>query len=161
MKWFKNCKTAEDCKQTYHRLVKQYHPDNGGSGREIKEIISEFKDVWKRMKDIHFSSEKKEYYKAETETTETAEEFIEIIEALSRFEGVIIELCGSWLWLTGNTYAYKEELKSLGCRWSKGKKKWYFTHDNWKPTKYHKTMAEIRRDYGSQIIKTKKQFCLE
>lgn len=161
MKWFAGCKTAEDAKTRYHELVKMYHPDNGGSGLEIKEIISEFKEVWKRVKDIHFSHEKKEYYHAEQETTETAEEFIDIIEKLSRFEGVVIELCGSWLWLSGNTYTYKEELKELGCRWSRGKRKWYYTHDEWKPSFYHKSMNEIRQTYGSKIVRTKKQFCLE
>lgn len=160
-KWFANCRTAEDCKARYHELVKKYHPDNGGSGQEIKEIISQFKEVWRRLKDIHYSSEKQEYYKAETETTETAEGFIDIISKLSRLEGVIIEMCGSWLWLSGNTYPFRQELKEWGCRWSTGKKKWYYTFDPWKPTRFHKSMNEIRRDYGSAIVRTKKQFCLE
>lgn len=40
--WFKNCKTCEDGKQLYRELAKRYHPDNGATGEELKEIISEF-----------------------------------------------------------------------------------------------------------------------
>lgn len=156
MKWFKGVTTAEQAKQRYHELVKKYHPDNGGSGIELKEIIPEFKAIWEHVKNIHFSQEKQETYTQET--TETAEEFIDIIDALSKFEGIVIELCGSWIWLSGNTFDIKDELKNLGCRWSKGKRKWYYTHDEWRKTKYHKSMEQIRRDYGSQIITPRKNY---
>lgn len=38
--WFKNCKTCEEGKQLYRELAKRYHPDNGATGDELKEIIS-------------------------------------------------------------------------------------------------------------------------
>lgn len=156
MKWFTGIKTAEQAKQRYHELVKMYHPDNGGSGIEIKEIISEFKIIWERVKNLHYSEEKHGTY--EKETDETADDFIDIINALLRFEGIVIEICGSWIWLSGNTYPVKDELKMLGCRWSKGKKKWYFTHDEWKPSLFHKSMGEIRSTYGSKVIRPRRNY---
>ena len=159
-KWFRDCKTAEEGKQLYRELAKKFHPDNGGSGIELKEIISEFKIWWLRFKDIHANSDGKTY-KSERETTETAEEFIEIIENLSSIPGISVELCGSWLWITGNTYSYREQLKLFGCRWSKGHKKWYWTKDEYRRQKGHNSMAEIRFKYGSEQVHLNARPCLE
>lgn len=120
-KWFKGCKTAEEGKQLYRELVRKFHPDNGGTGDEIKEINNEFRLWWDRYKDIHTNSAG-ETYRAKESTTETAEEFIDIIRNLSGLSGIDVELCGSWLWISGNTYPVKDQLLSFGCRWSKGKK---------------------------------------
>jgi hypothetical protein len=35
----------------------------------------------------------------------------------------------TWWWLTGNTYPHKDMLKRWGCRWSKGRKSWYYVGD--------------------------------
>jgi hypothetical protein len=35
----------------------------------------------------------------------------------------------AWWWLTGNTYPHKDMLKRWGCRWSKGRKSWYYIGD--------------------------------
>jgi hypothetical protein len=32
----------------------------------------------------------------------------------------------TWWWLTGNTYPHKDMLKRWGCRWSKGRRAWFF-----------------------------------
>lgn len=36
----------------------------------------------------------------------------------------------TWWWLTGNTYPHKDMLKRWGCRWSKGRRAWYFIGEN-------------------------------
>ena len=156
MKWFSGIKTAEELKKRYHELVKIYHPHMGGSGIEIKEIISEYKVLWEQVKNIHYSEKTQETYTKET--TESPDEFIWIINELFKFKGIVIELCGSWLWLSGNTLQYREQLKALGCRWSKGKSRWYFTHDEWRPSRFHKSMNEIRKAYGSKIITPKESY---
>ena len=97
-KWFKDCKTAEQGKQLYHEYAHKFHPDNGGTGNELKEINVEFKQWWAYYKDIHANSEGKTYHSAES-TTETAEEFMDIIRNLSGLPDIEVELCGSWLWI--------------------------------------------------------------
>ena len=159
-KWFRDCRTAEQGKQLYRELVRKFHPDNGGTGEEIKEINSEFKIWWERYKDIHETAEG-ETYTAHSETTETAEDFIEIIANLSRHSGIEIEMCGTWLWITGNTYPIRKELASYGCRWSKGKKKWYWTKVEFRHTNHTPTMAQIRLKYGSKRVNLRPQPCLE
>ena len=52
----------------------------------------------------------------------------EIRKALANMESVTVEESGSWLWISGDTRPHKEELKALGCRWSKKRSAWY-----WKP----------------------------
>lgn len=74
------------------------------------------------------------------------------MEALKEIKGVDVELCGTWLWIDGNTYEAKEQLKALGCRWSRNKKRWYW-HDGkrkWGNGKTH--MEDIRAKYGSEWV---------
>ena len=44
MKYFSNCKTIEEAKRLYRKLLKQYHPDHAGKEGETVtvEIINEF-----------------------------------------------------------------------------------------------------------------------
>ena len=37
----------------------------------------------------------------------------EILQKIINFDGIEIELVGSWLWVSGNTYSYKKELKEM------------------------------------------------
>ena len=67
-KWFRDCKTAEQGKQLYRQLVKRFHPDNGSTGEELKEISAEFKTWWNFYKDIH--DEKANNFYQEHDTTE-------------------------------------------------------------------------------------------
>lgn len=42
MKYFKNCKTLKELKDTYKKLLKENHPDNGGDLEVMKEINVQF-----------------------------------------------------------------------------------------------------------------------
>ena len=150
-KWFRDCKTAEQGKQLYRELAKKFHPDNGASGEELKEIISEFKVWFEHFKNVH--EKDGQTYTSKNETSYTAEQFIEIINKLSSIPNIEVEMCGDWLWITGNTYPYKEQLKEFGCRWSVGKKKWYWTQDPYNKGFKHPTMNQIRNRYGSENVK--------
>lgn len=156
MKWFRTCRTAEEGKSLYRKLVKEYHPDNGGNADIFKQINNEFTMWWNTHKDIHYSTETGETYEeTEHRTTETAEEFIEIIENLRTLDGINVELCGSWLWISGNTYPHKDKLLMFGCRWSRSKKEWYWAKDlTFTHYKTGKSKSWIRTRYGSEMIDT-------
>lgn len=150
MKYFTNVTTLDELKKQYRRMAMKYHPDCGGSDEIMKQINEEHDELFAALKARH-NKTADEYH----QTTETAEEFREIIIALLKLDGLDIELCGSWLWIGGNTREHKDELKALGCRWSNNKKLWYWRHEE-QGRKWHKgnrTMSEIRTKYGSQTFK--------
>ena len=79
-----------------------------------------------------------------------------IINRLIVLDGISIEIIGSWVWVTGNTYRHKELIKSLMFRWSSSKKAWYFHgNDYHKTSKKTFTLDEIRDLYGSQTVTSK------
>ena len=164
-KWFKGVKYAEDGKSLYRKLARENHPDNGGNEELLKQITVEFKEWWEEHKNIHRTAGQGTAGQ-ETAGQETAgqerkyrecniDEFIEIINKLVIVPGIEIEICGTWVWISGNSYPYKDYLKEIGCRWSKGKKKWFWTNDYFNPKmKYgiHPNMETIRTIYGSTKI---------
>lgn len=152
MKWFNNPETLEDLKKQYKRLAVQHHPDLGGNTRDMQEINDEYERLFSQLKDTHKNAEG-EFYTARTATTETAAEFVDIIEKLIHMDGIEIEVCGSWLWVTGNTRAHKDDLKALAFKWSSNKQAWYFHRDGYrKRSKKKLTLDEIREYYGSEKI---------
>lgn len=151
-KYFKSCKTAEEGKRLYRELAKKYHSDNGGNDNIMKEINAEYTDWFSTHKDIHTNTETGETYTSTKKTKETAQDFIDIITALVNLADITIEICGSWLWLTGNTYQVKDELKKLGCRFATSKKQWYWTKDEYYHTRYTLSAKKRRAKYGSEIV---------
>lgn len=150
MKYFAACTTLEELKKEYRRLAMIHHPDHGGDTATMQAINGEYSEAFARLKDQHNAAADEAH-----QTTETPEEFITIISQLLRFPGLIVELCGSWLWITGDTYAVKDQLKAAGCRWSSSKKAWYWHHPE-EGHRWHKgtaTMSDIRTKYGSQTYK--------
>lgn len=152
MKWFNNPKTLEELKKQYKQLAMKHHPDLGGSDADMKEINAEYDKLFELLKNVHQSASG-ETYTAREETTETPEQFRDIVNRLITLDGIVIEVCGSWLWVSGDTKQHRETLKELHFRWSKNKSAWYF-HDEG----YHKrgkksfTMDEIRDMWGSERI---------
>ena len=149
MKYFTNCHTIEELKKEYRRLALENHPDRGGDEEIMKIINREYEIMAKRLENVHEAGEEAPKHKAETPA-----EFIAIIDALMKMSGVVIEICGSWLWLTGNTFQHKDEIAKIGFRWSKTKKSWYWFNEIENTTKRRATasMKQIRNKYGSEKI---------
>lgn len=85
LKWFTNCKSIEDVKRTYRKLCKKYHPDIHGSATEetMKQINAEYETAFNCYKNIHETAEDStKTYTSSTDSTETAAEFMEIINTL-------------------------------------------------------------------------------
>lgn len=157
MTYFKNCKTIEDVKETYRKLAKKLHPDCGGDAEEFKKMMQEYTAVFKRLKNVH-RGEQKEDQADHTEYSETPEEFAEIINKVIFMDGVEIEIVGHWVWLSGNTYNYKEEIKAAGFFWSSKHKKWYYNGSTKKSKKHSKlTFDQVKDIHGCKTVKTAMQ----
>ena len=153
MKYFHNCHTAEDVKHQFRENAKKYHPDLGGNPEDFKAMYIEFEKLWSRYKNIHRNAEGKTY---EKETTETPDEFADIINTLVRLNGVQVEICGSWIWASGNTMTHKDTLKQLGFKWAHKKKAWYYHSEPYHKRSHRElTLDEIREMFGSQSYSAK------
>lgn len=149
MKYFNNPKTLEDLKKQYRELAFKYHPDHGGSNEEMKVVNFEYELFFPRLKNIHKNKDN-EIYTAKNDTTETPEQFIDLINELMKMDNIVIEIIGCFVWVTGNTKIYKDKLKELKFQWHSKKIAWYL-----KPEDYHKRnskiydLNEIRAMYGT------------
>ncbi len=147
--YFENIHDLDTLKREYRRLAMLMHPDCGGTDAEMQELNRQYETA---MKDIRFHAAAGT---KDAETTETAAEFIAIINALIKLDGLDIELCGSWLWIGGETRQHKDALKAAGCRWAAKKQKWYWHPEgqgSYKPHKRDISMTQIRQKYGSRQI---------
>lgn len=149
--YFSDCITLEDVKQLYKKLARELHPDcNPGKNTTaaFQDVQRQYNEAFQRCKNTHVNKDGETYTK---ETTETPEMYAAIINALLKCDGLTIELCGSWLWITGNTKEHKDILKELNFRWSKNKAAWYLHFEPYR--KHSKTtmdLESIRSMYGSQ-----------
>lgn len=71
--------------------------------------------------------------------------------------GLTIEICGAWIWVSGETKSNKETLKTAGFMWSNQKEMWYFRPQSQKKRYYRgqSSLDEIRVKYGSEKINSK------
>jgi curved DNA-binding protein CbpA len=158
MKYFSSVGTLEELKKEYRKLCKMYHPDKGGAVETMQELNNEYDKAFNAIKDGYNSNLKEGQRRCE----EMPEEYREVLEKIINLEGVEIELCGYWLWVSGNTKANKEELKPLGFKWAKKKEDYSLWF--WHPEKHGVTsrgkysMDKIRDIHGSEKISSKNTF---
>ena len=94
--YFENCSNLEELKRAYRCAALKNHPDRGGSVLEMQKINEEYARKFEDLKRAHNATAE-----PEKQTTETPEEFREILETLIRCDGLEIEICGAWLWIAG------------------------------------------------------------
>ena len=149
MKYFNNPQTLEELKKQYRELAFKYHPDCGGSNEVMKIINNEYDELFTILKDIHKTKDG-ETYTAKQETSETAEQFKDIINELMKMENIIIEIIGCFVWVTGNTKTYKDKLKELKFQWHSKKIAWYLKPEDYKKRSHRDyELDEIRAMYGT------------
>jgi DNA primase len=88
--------------------------------------------------------------------TEFDLEIEKIISKILHYQDIIIEVVGSWIWISGNSKSIKEELKELGFKWANKKKMWYYGEMKGRNPK-QKSMSDIKAKYGCQTVQTKQQ----
>lgn len=172
MKYFKDVSTLEEQRRQYKELLKKHHPDNAnGSTEATQEINSEYDRLFKVLKDKHESKSDKttdstahtgSSYNANTYDWENDRSLREVLQKIINFDGIEIELVGAWIWVSGNTYNYKKDLKELGFKWASQKKQWYFHTDAFRK-RSHKSLSmdDIRSYYGSTKVQTDSRVLLE
>ena len=136
--------TVEAIRAGYREQTKLYHPDINPNGLEMMKLINLAFEFLKE----HCG--KWDYQRDFTAGPSLAEDIQAIFEKVKTFVDINCEVCGAWLWISGNTKPYKEQLKEMNLRWSRNKTAWY-----WRPEGYRKrskrvfSMGEIRQTWGS------------
>lgn len=153
--FFDKCGNLNELKAEYKRLVMEHHPDMGGDLETMKRINIEHDERFQELKDAQNREAERGNAR---ETTETPEEFRAVVESLLAIDGIEVELCGSWLWIAGDTFSAKDALKACGCRWSSSKKRWYWRHaeEGDRRGRGRSSMAHIRSKYGSEWLRSGK-----
>ena len=154
-KYFENCKTIDDVKKLYRKLASQLHPDmnpDRDTTEEFQIMANEYEAAYNAVKNI-FVNAKGETY--EKENTETAAQYADIINQIIHFEGCKIEIIGTWIWISGATKEYKDQLKELGFTWCKNKAAWSYHKEPFrKKSKTSLSFDDIRNMYGSSEVES-------
>lgn len=167
-KYFENINTLEALRKQYKELLKKFHPDNGGDVSDMQEVNAEYDQLFKILKNRHDAShtdsntnDKSDYNNMKYDFTEDTK-LREILSKTIAFENITIEIVGAWIWLSGNTYAYKKELKEYGFKWASQKKMWYWHSEAYrKKSRKTLSMDAIRNYYGSTKVYTDTKILLE
>ena len=145
--------TLDQVKQAYRKACAKYHPDRNPAGLEMMKAVNAAMDM---LKGLDWSQT---ITVEDSDNNNYGEALNDALNAVIGMEGIEIEICGSWVWLSGNTYPYKDAIKSAGFKWASKKKRWYFRPEEWASRKARGTMTmdQIREVHGSTTVKVKQR----
>lgn len=154
----------DELRSHYRELCLKFHPDKHSDNKEKwNQVFAEMYSEYEMFLGFFIPGEnqrqerkeKSSGTKAQTFDFESETDIAKMVQDLMQYSGLIIEICGSWLWLTGETYRWRIEIKGLGFRWQDKKKAWYFAGYEFTPHKAKiMDMKHIRARYGSFEIET-------
>lgn len=137
--------TPEDITQAYRRACMKYHPDRNPAGLEMMKLVNAAREALK------------DFIRGESVAGEGRDYGEKINAALNAIVGLglNIEICGAWVWVTGDTRPHKNVLKAGGFFWAPKKLAWYFRPEEHKcrTSRGKFTLDEIREKYGSEKFK--------
>jgi hypothetical protein len=138
---FKGIEGINEAKKIYKQLAKKLHPDVGGSDELFKMLNSIYTNILENG--IYFSNE----FKFDLEIEK-------IISQILHYENILIEVVGSWVWVSGDTREIKEKLKELNFKWASKKKLWFYGEMKGRNPN-EKSMEDIKSKYGCETVRTR------
>jgi len=144
--------TLEALKQAYRAAARKYHPDVNPHGEELMKLVNAAYDLL-----VSSLGEWAIHENAAEGPSEMSldEEMSGILSKIGHLPGLLFEICGTWLWVTGNTYLHRQALKDAGLFFAPKKKAWF-----WRPPESKTSsrgqwdLDKIRNVHGSRTIKT-------
>lgn len=143
-----------EIQQYYRKACSKYHPDRNPAGLETMKLVNAAYEalqcpIVSNMWDKSIDGDD------EVNTDNLGDEMNTALNAVIGL-GLTIEICGSWIWVSGDTKLHKEILKASGYHWAPKKIMWH-----WRPVDYKSysrgkyTMDDIRTAHGTTTVKPK------
>ena len=134
----------EIVKQAYKRACMKYHPDRNPAGLEMMKSVNL---AYESLKNLDEKIDIKESVINYGDELNAA-----IVTVLNL--GLTVEICGSWLWVSGDTRTHKDTLKQAGFNWAPKKQMWSFHPSDYRSwSRGRASMDQIRERYGSKTIR--------
>lgn len=137
--------TQAEIKKGYKIASVKFHPDKNPAGAEMMVTINEAYSFLKELGDTVTANE-------DFKESNYAEELQNILNSLMALDGLVLELCSSWLWISGDTKKHAKALgkNGLGLFYASKKQMWYYRPADYKSKSRKSTpMVDIRNTYGS------------
>lgn len=153
-KYFSPEMNIEELRKNFRQLCLELHPDKGGDEEQFKAMKNEY-DYFCRLQAAGEAGKATAENRAARFTAETEKELREALERFLNIHGIVVEICGSWLWISGNTFPVHEQIKAAGAKFSGQKKMWYWSatmRDGKVRGRYD--MKKIRSKFGSEAIES-------
>lgn len=148
MLYFEGLEDEKGIKLRYKELAKLHHPDRGGCVETMKAINLQYEKVITGA----YQRAGKSITEIEELLKKDAVLLSKLYEILS-YEEINVEVCGKWIWVTGNTKPIKDILKAANFRWASNKCSWFWRSEEDKSFNRKKmTLEEIRNAHGSKTI---------
>ena len=139
-------------KSAYRLACSKYHPDRNPAGLEMMKMVN---NAYEFLKTLDYADVKNN--DIDNDQPDYGDELMTALNAVMRLNGIYIEVCGVWIWISGNTRDHKEALKAAGFKWASKKVQWYFRPAGFKSRGYKRqsSMDDIRGKYGSTRYQAK------
>ena len=139
--------TKEIIKKAYRKASFEFHPDRNPAGLEMMKAINE---AYATLKDYEGT--------VEASQGDYSAELNEALNKIIGLAGIEIEICGAWVWVTGDTKPHAKMLGrkegGAGFYYASKKKAWYYRPSDWKSkSRGNWSLNEIRTEHGSQSVK--------
>ncbi|WP_108820645.1 J domain-containing protein [Pseudovibrio sp. Alg231-02] len=137
--------SQDEIKAAYKAAAKKYHPDlnpdASAAGDEMMKLVNAAYDALKNADSTETE---------EATNSNYGEELNAALNAIINLDGLEIEICGSWIWVSGNTKQHKDALKAAGFKYASKKKKWNYRPAAWRSSSRGRySMDQIRERHGS------------
>lgn len=138
----------EAIKTAYRKACIKYHPDRNPAGLEMMKAVNV---AYQFLRDIEYNGAERPI--DEAVNSNFGDELNAAIIAVIGLAGINIEVCGAWVWLSGDTKQHKDAIKAAGYWWACKKSAWYFRPPDHKShNKGDWDMERIRDTYGSVSV---------
>lgn len=144
----------EAIKTAYRKACIKYHPDRNPAGLEMMKAVNV---AYRFLLDVVYNGSERPI--DEQVNSDFGDMLNDAINAVIGLAGINIEVCGAWVWLTGDTRQHKDAIKAAGYWWACKKSAWYFRPPDHKSrNKGDWDLEKIRDTYGSTSVNNEPRY---